>query len=120
MSKNKKIIIGVIIAVVACVIIVSGTITYINYNKNKAVYINKFGDKYTETEMSTIRGNNESIKSLIQQLKQDQARNLGTLTPQAEKDLTASIPTVENDSAINIIQLQEQLLSNLQQDISSN
>lgn len=118
MSKSKKIIIGTVIFI--GIVAIVGTIVGINYNKNKAAYVNKLGEKFTAEEIDTITANNQSIQSLVEQLKQDEARNLGTLTPQAQKDLKAYIPTIENDSAKDIIQLQEQLLSNLQQDISSN
>lgn len=118
MSKSKKKVIGVVIFI--CVVAVAGIIVGVNYNKNKAAYVNKLGDKFTAEEMDTITANNESIQSLVVQLKQDEARNLGTLTSQAQEDLKAYIPIIENDSAKNIIQLQEQLLSNLQQDIASN
>lgn len=120
MNKNKKIIIIVIVVIFICIIGSMGTILGINYSKNKATYVNKLGDKFTEEQMSTITANNESIKSLVAQLKQDEERNLGTLTVQAQKDIKAYIPSIESDSAKNIIELQEQLLSNLQQDIASN
>ncbi|WP_297639171.1 hypothetical protein [uncultured Clostridium sp.] len=120
MKKKKKIIIGIIIVVIVIIIGVAGTVLAMNCNKNTIAYTNKYGDKFTAEQLDAIRSNNVIINNYIEQLKQDEQRNLGTLTSQAQRDLNATIPTIENDSAKNIVELQKQLLINLGQDIAAN
>ncbi|MGL5649213.1 MAG: hypothetical protein ACRDDY_15330 [Clostridium sp.] len=119
MSKKKiiTIIIGVIV-IVAIVAIIIGVKVY--DKKTEYAYINKKGDKYTEEQLSTIKVNNLRIQNMEEQLQEDSSRNMGSLTVQAGKDLNASIPDVSEDSASNILGLQTQLISNLQQDLVSN
>lgn len=117
---KKKIVIGMSIVVIIVIVGIGGTVFTMNYNKEKIAYTNKYGDKFTAEELDAIRSNNVIINNYIEQLKQDQQQNLGTLTSQAQRDLNATIPTIENDSAKDIVALQKQLLINLGQDIAAN
>ncbi|MGL4849911.1 MAG: hypothetical protein ACRC28_13495 [Clostridium sp.] len=118
---NKKRIITIIIGVIVIIAIFAIIIGVKVYDKKtEYAYINKNGNKYTEEQLATIKVNNLRIQNMEERLQSDSGRNMGSLTVQGAKDLNAVIPDVGSDSASNILGLQTQLISNLQQDLASN
>ena len=117
-TNKRKIIISIIILLIVVII---GISTFIYFKgQSKYQYINSKGDKFTSNEISEITINNSRIEILKNQLKNEEEKNLGTITNEGAKDLQASIPNISGDSAKNILDLQYQLLQNLQQDVSAN
>lgn len=117
-STNKR---KIIISIIILIVVIIGISTFIYFKgQSKYQYINSKGDKFTSNEISEITINNSRIEILKNQLKNEEEKNLGTITNEGVKDLQASIPSISGDSAKNILALQYQLLQNLQQDVSAN